>query len=56
MYSCQNHVELALDHHLDEFEEMPLMDELKTQDFKCFFCDQPAQYQLSKSGVKASWE
>jgi CxxH/CxxC protein (TIGR04129 family) len=56
MNSCQNHIEQALDHHLDEFEEMPLMDQLESKDLKCFFCDQPAQYQLSKSGVKSSWE
>jgi len=56
MYSCHDHVEQALDHHMDEFEEMPLMDEMKNPDLKCFFCDQLAQYQLSKSGVKTSWE
>lgn len=56
MLSCCDHIEHAIDIHLDEFEEMPVLDELQTTDSKCFFCDRLAQYQLSKSGVKALWD
>ena len=56
MHSCREHIEESLDIYLDEFEEMPIMDGINNPSLKCHVCQKVADYQLGKSGVKASWE
>ena len=56
MHSCLEHIDHAIDVYLDEYEEMPVLNELKDSNAKCHFCQQTAHYELERSGVKGTWE
>lgn len=43
---CLEHVELALDKIVDEFECAPLIHDV--QGMQCEFCDQPAKYRVER--------
>lgn len=46
-YCCNEHVELALDEAVDEFETAPKLTKIEpvdNQEFVCGYCGQPAVY------------
>ena len=50
VYSCENHIEHALDMLVAETEEFPIMDNLSEEEklsTKCSYCEQPATYIVS---------
>ncbi|MBS4196457.1 CxxH/CxxC protein [Lederbergia citri] len=47
IYCCKEHVELALDVIVDEYETFPILEEIKTEDglsTPCEYCENPAAY------------
>ena len=56
MYGCGAHIEEILDVFLDETEEMPIMEEIRDDQFLCDECQEQAFYRLLGSDVKATWE
>jgi len=56
IYSCELHIEELLEVFLDDFEEMPVMNEVKDAKMACHECMEVAKYQLLGSEVKTTWE
>ena len=56
IYSCGEHVEEILEILIDEFEVMPLMNQVNDAEKLCQKCENTAEYQLLGSEVKAKWE
>ena len=49
-YSCENHIDHALDMFVAEMEEFPIMDKLSEEEklsTKCSYCDEQATYIVS---------
>lgn len=52
IYSCLDHVELALEKVIDETLQAPVMDEVPKErqlSTRCEYCDRPAIYVVSNS-------
>lgn len=47
MYSCENHIDIAIDDFLVKNETFPILNSSK--DRKCDYCDDVAVYVLSRS-------
>ena len=49
-YSCENHIDHALDMFVAETEQFPIMDKLSEEEklsTKCSYCDEQATYIVS---------
>ncbi|WP_431811648.1 CxxH/CxxC protein [Lysinibacillus sp. FW12] len=49
-YSCESHIDHALDMFVAEQKEFPIMDKIKEDkklSTKCSYCEQPAEYIVS---------
>jgi len=46
-YSCQEHIDIALDDFVDEFEVFPVLTKINNE--KCSFCDKQAIYQVTNA-------
>lgn len=49
-YSCETHIDHALDMIVAETKEFPIMEKLKEEEklsTKCSYCDEPATYIVS---------
>lgn len=47
IYSCENHIDIALDDFIVKYETFPVMDSIK--ECKCDYCSEAAVYVISKS-------
>ncbi|MFA9556273.1 CxxH/CxxC protein [Evansella sp. AB-rgal1] len=50
MYSCEKHVEIALDEVIDEHEMPPEIELVQSQERisnRCSFCEEEAKYKIS---------
>lgn len=56
MNGCDVHIEELLEMFLDEFEVMPVMNEIKDARVLCCECGKMARYELLQSDVKTTWE
>lgn len=51
IYSCQNHVNHALDIFIEEIKNFPILDRLKDYEKvtkKCYYCEEQAEYVVSR--------
>jgi len=55
-FSCHEHIDALIDIFLDEYETMPVMNQLTKTDETCEQCKQQATYELTESDVKISWD
>ncbi|SHE85850.1 CxxH/CxxC protein, BA_5709 family [Seinonella peptonophila] len=47
LYTCEEHIEIALDEFVDQLTLAPEMEKITSPNEKCFFCQQQARYLLS---------
>jgi CxxH/CxxC protein (TIGR04129 family) len=44
IYSCKEHIEIALDDFVDEYEVFPLLE--KCENKQCSYCQEKAEYKV----------
>jgi len=55
-FSCADHIDEFIDIFLDEYESMPILNQLQNNNNNCNICAKIANYELLESEVNITWE